>query len=137
MTAFVTWGYNFAPSVPSPAAEAKKSEPEATPAKRVPFRFHIPGWIYRTVKYILVFGVVGLCITGIVFVTDFFEVIKGHEGFIPRPDHLIHDLLVYDSGNNDHHGVFEPEEWCGKHPGDCRWAESQVCISSLFDTRGR
>ncbi|KAJ0166198.1 hypothetical protein CTA2_8289 [Colletotrichum tanaceti] len=137
MTAFVTWGYNFASTVPPPAAEAKQTEPETTPAKRVPIRFHIPGWISLTVKYTLAFGVLGLCITGVVFVTDFFEVKKGHEGFIPRPDQLIHGigfghpthgLPVYDSGNNGHHGIVKPEEWCGKHPGDCRWANSQVCI---------
>ncbi|OHW91508.1 hypothetical protein CSPAE12_09928 [Colletotrichum incanum] len=82
-------------------------------------------------KGVLILAVAGLCVTGIIFVTDFFEVKKGHGGFIPRLAYLVNEA-IYDPGGNKHHGTVQPEEWCKKHLGDCNWADSQVCGSSLL-----
>ncbi|KZL69431.1 hypothetical protein CT0861_09357 [Colletotrichum tofieldiae] len=136
MTAFVTWGYNFASSPPPPpiatAAEPKTTSTQAQSPRK---HFYMPRWLFLTVKVVLALAVVGLCVTGIIMLTDFFEVRKGHEGIIPRPAYLVgevnagqpnHGIGVYDSGGNKHHGTVQPEEWCKKHPGTCHWAGSQA-----------
>ncbi|GJC85782.1 hypothetical protein ColLi_08620 [Colletotrichum liriopes] len=74
MTAFVTWGYNFASSPPPPpiatAAEPKTTSTQAESPRK---RFHIPRWLSLTVKVVLALAVVGLCVAGIIMLTDFFE----------------------------------------------------------------
>ncbi|GKT56933.1 hypothetical protein ColTof4_11088 [Colletotrichum tofieldiae] len=74
MTAFVTWGYNFASSPPPPpiatAAEPKTTSTQAQSPRK---HFYMPRWLFLTVKVVLALAVVGLCVTGIIMLTDFFE----------------------------------------------------------------
>ncbi|KAK1595038.1 uncharacterized protein LY79DRAFT_547882 [Colletotrichum navitas] len=142
MTGFVAWGFDI-PSNPLPPAvkaEEHKKAPAPAPAttkspkpkQHTQNSFRIPRWLSLFAKIILALVVAALCITGVVFVTDFFEAQMGHGGFIPRaPDQVDgagagHGFGVYDSAGNDQHGAVQPEEWCNKHPGDCHWVDSQA-----------
>ncbi|KAK2000239.1 hypothetical protein LX36DRAFT_699096 [Colletotrichum falcatum] len=136
MTAFVTWGYKFAsdPLPPAPKAEEPKTTPAPTksPEKHTHDSFNIPRWLSLGVKIILGILVAVLCVTGVIFLTDFFEATMGQGGFLPRasyptdgPD-AVHGFGVYDSAGNGHHGTNQPAEWCNKHPRDCHWTDLQA-----------
>ncbi|EFQ29941.1 uncharacterized protein GLRG_05085 [Colletotrichum graminicola M1.001] len=154
MTGFVAWGFDIPSNLLPPAAKAEehKKAPAPAPAtakspkspkQHTQNSFHIPRWLSIFAKIILALVVAGLCITGIVFLTDFFEAQMGHGGFLPRALDQVdgagagHGFGVYDSAGNNQHGAVQPEEWCNNHPGDCHWVNSQVRGLSHFGFASR
>ncbi|KDN69600.1 hypothetical protein CSUB01_04917 [Colletotrichum sublineola] len=139
MTAFVTLGYNFASNPLPPAAkeEHKTTAPAQGPKEHTHNSIRKPKCLFLAAKILLGLLVAGLCVTAVIFLTDFFEEKMGHGGFLPhtpcRADGAGagHGFGVFDSARNGQHGTIQPGEWCKQHPGDCHWVDSQVCGSSL------